>query len=238
MKIILNILKYLFITVSLLISILVGIISCCIVLLSCVSNVTIFNVLFLGLYFIPTVLIFVIFFFSNKYTGKYSILLKTLSYIAICILVNLHITIFAYTLSFSLGCTAEKNESHNPIRPISEYSKFAKNKSTRTAHFPDKILPAASNVEFYRGVCFHGDVEEYLKFNIDDEYINNELKKYQYNTIITGDKYTGHPPHGRMKNKDDVYYILGDLLQWHRGYSYGIVVNRKTHEIIYYYSSY
>ena len=66
----------------------------------------------------------------------------------------------------------------------------------------------------------------------------NELKNYHYTTIITGDKYTGHPPHGRMKNKDDVYYILGDLLQMHRGYSYGIVVNKKTYEIIYYYSSY
>ena len=238
MKIILNILKYLCITVSLLISILVGIISCCIVLLSCVSNVTIFNVLFLGLYFIPTVLVFVIFFFSNKYIGKYSILLKTLSYIAICILVNFHITILAYTLSYSLGCTVEKNETYNPIRPISEYSKFVKNRTTRTAHFPDEIPPNATNVELYRNYMFHGDVEEYLKFNIDNGYINNELKNYQYTTIITGDKYTGHPPRGRGRDKDDVYYILGDLLQWHRGYSYGIVVNRKTHEIIYYYSSY
>ena len=238
MKIILNILKYLFITVSLLISILVGIISCWTILLSCVSKVTIFNVLSSSLFFIPTLLIFVIFFFSNKYTGKYSILLKTLSYIAICILVYFHITILSYTLSYSLGCTVEKNETYNPIRPISEYSKFVKNRTIRTAHFPDKIPPNATNAELYINYMMHGDVEEYLKFNIDDEYINKELKNYQYTTIITGDKYTGHPPHGRTKNKDDVYYILGDLLQMHRGYSYGIVVNRKTHEIIYYYSSY
>lgn len=238
MKIILNILKYLFITVSLLISILVGIISCWTILLSCVSKVTIFNVLSSSLFFIPTLLIFVIFFFSNKYTGKYSILLKTLSYIAICILVYFHIAIFTYTLSFSLGCTVEKNETYNPIRPISEYSKFVKNRTIRTAHFPDEIPPNATNVELYRNYMFHGDVEEYLKFNIDDEYINNELKNYQYTTITTGDKYIGHTPHGRVKNKDDIYYILGDLLQWHRGYSYGIVVNRKTHEIIYYYSYY
>jgi energy-coupling factor transporter transmembrane protein EcfT len=203
-----------------------------------VSKVTILNVLLLGLYFIPTILIFVIFFFSKKYIGKYSILLKTLSYIAICILVNFHISILAYTLSFSLGCNVEKSESYNPIRPISEYNKLVKNRTTRTEHFPDKIPPNATNVELYRNYMFHGDVEEYLKFNIDDEYINNELKNYHYTTIITGDKYTGHPPHGRMKNKDDVYYILGDLLQMHRGYSYGIVVNKKTYEIIYYYSSY
>lgn len=238
MKIILKILKYLFIIVSFLISVLIGIVSCCAVLLSCVSKVTILNVLLLGLYFIPAILIFVIFFFSNKYTGKYSILLKTLSYIVICILVNFHISILAYTLSFSLGCTVEKSESYNPIRPISEYNKLVKNRTARTSHFPDEIPPNATNVELYRNYMFHGDIEEYLKFNIDDEYINNELKNYQYTTIITGDKYTGHPPHGRMENKDDVYYILGDLLQLHRGYSYGIVVNRKTHEIIYYYSYY
>ncbi len=238
MNIILKILKYLFITVSLLMSILIGIVSCCSVLLSCVSKVTTFNVLFSGLYFIPTILIFVIFFFSNKYIGKYPILLKTLSYIAICILVSSHITILAYTLSFSLGCTVEKSESYNPIRPISEYNKFVKNRTTRTAHFPDRIPINATNVELYKGNWFHGDVEEYLKFNIDNEYINEELQKYQYSTIVTGDKYIGHPPHGRMKNKDDVYYILEDLLQLHRGYSYGIVVNKKTHEIIYYYSYY
>ena len=153
-----------------------------------------------------------------------------------CVLVSFHISILAYTLSFSLGCTVEKNETYNPIRPISEYNKLVKNKTIRTAHFPDKIPSNATNMEFYQENLFHGDVEKYLKFNIDDEYINNELKNHQYTTIITGDKYTGHHPHGRMKNKDDVYYILGDLLQWHRGYSYGIVVNRKTHEIIYYYS--
>ena len=236
-KIILKILKYLFITVSLLISTLIGIVSCCTVL-SCVSKVTILNILFLTLYLIPTILIFVIFFFSNKYTGKYSIMLKTLSYIAICILINLHIAMFAYTLSYSLGCAVEKNEPYNPIRPISEYSKFVKNKTSRTEHFPDKIPINATNVELYQGVWLHGDVEIYLKFNIDDEYINNELKNHQYTAITTGDKYIGHEPHDRMKNKDDVYYILGDLLQMHRGYSYGIVVNRKTHEIIYYYSYY
>ena len=137
-----------------------------------------------------------------------------------------------------MGCIVEKNETYNPIRPISEYNQFAKNRTSRTSHFPDKIPETATNVELYKMHWFHGDVTEYLKFNIDDRYINNELKNYQYTTIITGDKYAGHPPQGRMKNKEDVYYILGDLLQLHRGYSYGIVVNRKTHEIIYYYSRY
>ncbi len=242
MKNILKILKYLFIAVSLFISILIGVASCSLILLSCVSKVTILDILFSGLYFIPTILIFLIFFFPNKYSGKYSILLKTLSYIAICILVNFQITILAYTLSFSLGCNVEKNELYNPIRPISEYNSFVTNKNKYTKHFPDKIPTGAINVELYKGECFFGEIDEYLKFNIDDEYVNNELKKFKFSKIISGDKYSGNTPKNKIKNKDDIYYIFenesNSRVNSSKHYSYGIVVNRKTHEIIYYYSYY
>ena len=239
MKLILKILDYCFLIGAVLISTLFGIITLlwfpALLTQSFILNILVIN-LFIVLFFTPAILIIVIFFVAKKYNGKNSQLLKILSYFLICALIFFHLAISRCYVIYE--DYMDKKEPYNPIRPISEYNKFAENKTSETSHFPDVIPPNATNVELYRNYLFHGDVEEYLKFKIDDEYINNELKNYQYTTIITGDKYTGHPPRGRTKNKDDVYYILGDLLQMHRGYSYGIVVNRKTHEIIYYYSYY
>ena len=240
MKLILKILDYYFLISSIFVSMCFGIFTLllypALLTKSFILNILVIN-LFIVLFFTPAVLIIVIFFMAKKYNGKNSKLLKILSYFIIGALVFFHPVVSACCAICADRLDA-KNEPYNPIRPISEYNKFAENRTSETSHFPDEIPPNATNVELYRNYMFHGDVEEYLKFNINDEYIKNELKNYQYTTIITGDKYTGHPPRGRGRDKDDVYYILGDLLQWHRGYSYGIVVNRKTHEMIYYYSSY
>lgn len=240
MKLILKILDYYFLISSIYLSMCLGIFTLmlfpALLTQSFILNILVIY-LFIVLFFTPAILIIVIFFVAKKYNGKNSKLLKILSYFIISALIFFHPVISACFV-ICADRLDEKNEPYNPIRPISEYNKFVENKTSETSHFPDVIPPNATNVELYRNYLFHGDVEEYLKFKIDDEYINNELKNYQYTTIIAGDKYTGHPPRGRERDKDDIYYILGDSLEVHRGYSYGIVVNRKTHEIIYYYSSY
>ena len=117
----------------------------------------------------------------------------------------------------------------------------------RIAHFPKTIPQNAKDIELYKGSShWFGSEEILLKYTIDKNSIDNEIKKHKYIRTKTADN--GGLPHsmptdnGRIKLDGFTFYIINDrenenLEGHHFPYHYGIGVNNDTNQIIYYYTN-
>lgn len=101
----------------------------------------------------------------------------------------------------------------------------------RTAHFPRHIPQNATNVEMDADMwSFQGGQSIYIKFDIDKDYIDKELKKYKFkskesnnNNYICG-----------ILMKDYILYIIDGKYERFGKFS-AIGVNKKSNTIIYFY---
>lgn len=240
MNIIKEVFQYLFLALAICISIFTSI-TCIVIFLFPLIQINILFTLLIILFFIPTFIIVLIFILTKIYTGKNSKILKIFSYFIILSILFIQPYLYAIPIFLSTNYAEKNSEPYNPIRPLSEYNYLVKNKDKYTEHFPDKIPDNATNIELFEDANPFGSVEQYLKFNADDKYINKELEKYNFKIIATGKDYKGIHIRNDLRKDDDIYYVLGDSQLRSAGvfpYSYGIIVNRKTNKIIYYFSKY
>ena len=118
----------------------------------------------------------------------------------------------------------------------------------KITHFPKVIPPNVMNVELfgYSSMPFSGEAIM-LSFNTDKEYIDNELKKYDF--INKNDKlgqeqklYHVYKMNENFNEKDYTYYVINDKenRQIPKLFPYfsGIGVNKKKSKILYYYMMY
>lgn len=111
-------------------------------------------------------------------------------------------------------------------------------------HFPKEIPKEATDIA-YRSTH---SLEMYLKFDIDEKYIDNELKKHTYVIISPKEKLSIHDyPFflERCDLKDLTFYVIGDFKhatqlekQNHKPFHYGIAVNKEKSKIVYYYAEF
>lgn len=120
---------------------------------------------------------------------------------------------------------------------------------SNTSHFPHKIPNEAKNAELKASTySFFGSEDLYLKFDTNKEYIDKELKKYNFIKICNHDKCSDGSDNnyryysGDIDIKDFTFYVINDkehenLPEHSFPYHYGIGVNYNTNQILYYYEN-
>ena len=101
----------------------------------------------------------------------------------------------------------------------------------RTTHFPQHIPQNATNVEMDADMrSFQGGQSIYIKFDIDEDYIDKELKKYKFKSKESNNNYyiCG------LYMKDYILYIIDGKYERFGKFS-AIGVNKKSNTIIYFY---
>ncbi len=193
------------------------------------------------IFFIP----FVIILTSTALTAKISstnwhkFIKKLTSVIVFCfnafIIFIAQICITFFFLAFAALCNDvdllnkienyEKNFSHFPQEMI--------------VHFPKHIPGNAKNVQICsEPYSFQGSQTFVLKFDIDKEYIKNELKKYKFKYKESSEHYAfwAITDNHRIKIDDFTFYVIDGTFDRHAE-NHGIAVNKDFSQIIYYYSN-
>jgi len=190
------------------------------------------------IFLIPTlVMLFInyIAIYLYKYIPKLTKFITFILNIFIIVIVQILIGMFLLCLTEFINWDYIHDKPQYYQKVLSDYPK------ERIAHFPNEIPKEAKNVEMNADIfSFFGGQTIVLKFDIDRQYIENELKKYKFKSkenfyhyvfsaMITGDNI--------KINKDDytLYVISGDFDRF--GKNYGIGVNKDFNQIIYYYSN-
>ena len=222
-------------------------------LFSVLYSRTLTSVLKNFVFFIPAFVIFLISLAACKTFAIHPKITKIFSFLLnIFILIYFQI-IFFFVMLFYAELFPEPDPHY--FDPLN-YKEAIKTiwKQDCVKHFPDEIPENAKNIEFNKeNDNFFGSEAIALKFDIDREYINKELKKYKFNYKENFDndnnqyRYNSHRPdammtdNGRIKTEGFIFYIINDkesdkIMQNHFPYHYGIAVNEKTNQIIYYYT--
>ena len=208
------------------------------------------------LFFVPTIFIAILYCLSGLYRGKYSNLLKIL-----VTLLNIFILLFIQTIcafGFLLICaTCDANTIINHPKRYSVALKSLKGEK-KIIHFPKNIPDTAQNTVLFKESCVRGGDIVYLRFVAPKEYIENEIKRFNYVKIEgpfeDAKKYENNHPRdfifGEERNNIDYkeyrdkiegykIYVIGDKSPYGSGRpcEYGIAVNDKTNTIIYYASN-
>jgi len=108
----------------------------------------------------------------------------------------------------------------------------------KTIHFPKQIPNEAKNVQLYSEIFnFFGSQVIVLKFDIDEQYIQNELKRYKFKSKESTNHYAFSTMGGeKIKIKDFTLFVIdGNLDRWAK--NYGIGVNKEFNQILYYYTN-
>ncbi len=196
------------------------------------------------IYLIPIPIVYLISLAAYFLFKKFSKISKVFSFL----LNTFIIVIFQIMLAMFLFSGTHSHDIEVKCNKLENYPMALKymDVDSRVRHFPVKIPDNAKNVYLYAGIdSFFGSKSLYLKFYIDKKYINEELKKYKFIKI---------KPYKELENleynfycsninlEDYILYIIGD--KQHEipneasfPYHYGIAVNPKTNEIIYYYEN-
>ncbi len=150
---------------------------------------------------------------------------------------------------FFVLCLFSMFDSDTPIDNPKYYEKAIKDISEkqRISHFPRRIPENAKDVELYKSTnSWFGSEAILIKYTIDKNVINKELKKYKYISIELPNNYQHcfdamTTDNGRIKIDDFTFYVINDrdhenLAGHHFPYHYGIGVNKNKNQIIYYYT--
>ena len=155
----------------------------------------------------------------------------------------LFLQVFVTLVTFAL-CPYSEEIDYTKYNKVENYKKTIQlYNHKRVAHFPAKIPKEATSIVIdARPVDFFGSQHIYLKFDINKEYINNELKKYSYIKIL--DYQNASEQYGYFANNIDfskyIYFVINDkahekLEKQDFPYHYGIATNREQNQILYYY---
>ena len=181
--------------------------------------------------FLCILFIFLIFFFLHK---KFPIITNLIVVpIVLYIIFVVQICIGLILFSF-LFCTNEEYKFDKPqyYEEVLEY--FEKDK---VAHFPKHIPESAKNIEmdgYYLSIF--GSRSIFIKFDIEQSYIDRELKKYKFikKDNANSNTFSYVSNHSNININDyDIYILNGELSR--RGNCYGIGINKTKTQITYFY---
>ncbi len=202
----------------------------------------------------PVLLVALICFIVTKTFLKYPKTTKIISAILMTITIG-YFQIFAYVVAFACASIFTLEPVYNTIDKYEEALQ-ASNKQICIQHFPKKIPKNAKNIQFLRRYNnWFGSEEIYLKFDIDKNYIENELKKYKFNYKEGVEADNAEPTLFRhhdnilvemgipyKKREGFTFYIIHDYesetpRQNYFLYYYGIAVNKSKTTIVYFYEN-
>ncbi len=202
----------------------------------------------LGFTFIPlfpVLLILLISFIATKTYAKHPKITKIITGTIITLILLLQVLISFFV--FSIESAFNNKHYDKPQSYIQALHSIHRPRCIE--HFPERIPPNARNIKMkkYENSWF-GSEEIFLKFDIDEKYIENELKKYKF-VYIENAETTEHAFAKYLLNEADVpyeqeknftFYIINDKQsevppQNKFLYHYGIITNDNKTTIIYYY---
>ena len=243
---------HVFSTIAIIISVLFAIIPCLICFITFWLETKLYGLLF----FIPTLIVAFICYLSNLCKNKYSKLVKTLAVLINIFIIFIGQTFFAFGL-FLMMCIANNGVIiNNPNRYNAVLREL--DGEEKIAHFPRQIPIDANSTVLFKESCVRGGDIVYLRFIAPKEYIENEIKRFNYVKIEgpfeDAKKYENNHPRdfifGEERNNIDYkeyrdkiegykIYVIGDKSPYKssRPCEYGIAVNDKTNTIIYYASN-
>ena len=249
MKKIINFIKYLkqnhiFLLIALIISTVLGVVPATLFLLN--SETSLYVKVLSLCFLIPALLTFITTIIATKTFYKHPKITKFLCFCFNCFII-FFIQIFLGFMLFIYICFIDSGKIYTSPK---DYQKALNQIShqERIQHFPKKIPNNASNIEFNQETCiWFGSEAILLKFNINSNYIENELKKYNYISIEKGTQ--KHPIDEILTNNNRIkidsnnvtLYIINDrenenLEGHHFPYHYGIGVDKTNNSIFYYYT--
>lgn len=189
-----------------------------------------------GIFLIPFLVILLInilavyiYRFIPKLTNVLTFLINT--FIIIFIQLCLGIFVWGFMLLCNDTYMADKPEFYEKV--IQYYPE------EKIVHFPKHIPQNATNIEMYADMfSFQGGQSIILKFKINKDYIEKELKKYKFKSKENSNHYGFGviTDNGRIKIDDYDFYVIDGTME-RFGKTYGIAVNGKLDGIIYYYSN-
>lgn len=238
--------KFLFFAVVF--SFLVAVFSC----VYAISNIKPANIIYNLIFFIPFLFVCLISFAACNTFKKHSMITKISSFVLNILIIGffqIGTIIFMFMLANLFPEQDPSYQSPNNYK-IALNTVWAQK---CIEHFPKQIPENAKNVEFYKtNNNWFGSEAVTLKFEIDKKYIDKELKKYKFQYVENPDKldmneYNSHRPdammtdNNRIKTENFIFYIINDReseIPHQNGfpYHYGIAVNDKLNQIIYYYT--
>ena len=197
------------------------------------------------LFIIPVLLVIIITFIATKTFDKHPNLTKFFTFLINSFVILFIQLMFGMYFLFFFTLASEGKIYDNP----KEYSKALKSiyHVERIVHFPITIPKEAKNIELNKETnAFFGSEAILLKFDIDKEFIEQELSKHNYICIEKPNNYTHEyrdamlTNNGRISVDNYIFYVINDKKnennpEYHFPYHYGIGVNNDMSSIIYYY---
>lgn len=220
----------------------------CVCLISFIFALTVFCLLFKKagfagiLYFIPVLIAFVICIVSIHLSKNLSKPFKTavsiLSAAAIFV-IQFYFTAALFFISHA-GNFNQTDKVYNDAKSYNEAIKSVKAQSY-IKHFPPEIPSGAKNIKLHKNSnSFFGSEWISLSFEINNYYINKELKKYNF-IETKNNKYNPVRDYAvnnlNLDKTNFKFYVIGNNSTDKSGFplEYGIAVNNKTNTILYYY---
>lgn len=181
-----------------------------------------------------------------KLLKSHQVICKILSFIFnFTIIVVVQWFIGSFILAFT--ATDDDNIKENKIENYEQTLDDFENRFVE--HFPQKIPIEAQNVQLDScRLCAFGSSHLYLKFDINKNYIEDEINRHKYVNVEKDRKWlheckNDHILYGRdMDLSDFDIYVIGDKEhdnppEYKFQYHYGIGVNKDKNEILYYYDN-
>ena len=189
------------------------------------------------LFFIPTLAVYLVSLFSFLLFKKFPNFSRILSFclnITLIVVVQVIIASIIWYHYSEIRMESIYNKLKNYPLALEAYP------AEQVAHFPEKIPTEASNIVFFaKTYTIFGNQFLYLKFDINKKYIENELKKHSYLRTWEYDSSQKYYYNG-INYSDFTFYDISDstqekLLATGLPYYYGIGINKKQNQILYYY---
>lgn len=206
------------------------------------------------IFLVPIILILLISLIANYTYTKFPILTKfiTAALNTIIIIVSAIFVLFVISFIQNPFPHPEHKIYENPIQY--QEAKNSIDAQYRVYHFPKAIPENAKNIRLYKtNNSWFGSEEMILEFDIDKQYIENELKTYKFISIdkdiretpneynFKYNEYRHIIGYGSNLNVNDfIFYVINNRdnenpKEHSFPYHYGIAVNKKHNKIIYYY---
>lgn len=202
--------------------------------------------------FIPFLSILSLNFLSALFQKRYKKIAEIVSKIGNSIIIICQIVITYLTINIVYMATHD-DWYYTSYNKIEDYKTAKKEISCKKCikHFPASVPKSTDNVKFYQYISYWWGSEEIaLLFKADEKFIDNEIKKYKFIKIDSPptkqkeyrNNYARNCIYSDIEDIDEnnfKFYIIGNNSTHphsHFTIEYGIGVNKKTNEILYYYS--
>lgn len=142
----------------------------------------VFPIIPIILFLVPFLLVILISVISSYTYSKFPKLTKVISAFLNSIIIIASIVALIVTITFIQNPFPDLKEDTVYEHPIQyQDAKNSINAQSRIQHFPDNIPENAKHIRFHKDSnSWFGGEQMILEFDIDKQYIENELKKYKF----------------------------------------------------------